>query len=143
MSEVRAVQGRKGRVVQWLVGSVLVVAAVVAAVSVHAQGRHGRSMEGGLGGGVSMFGGSPEMTAHGLDRMLDGLNATEAQRTQVRQIAMAAAAELRSLREAGRALHEKAMQIFTAPTVDAAAAESLRQQSLAQHDQASKRVLQA
>ena len=35
------------------------------------------------------------------------------------------------------------MQIFAAPTVDAAAAESLRQQMLAQHDQASKRMLQA
>jgi len=35
------------------------------------------------------------------------------------------------------------MQIFAAPTVDAAAAESVRQQMLAQHDQASKRMLQA
>jgi Spy/CpxP family protein refolding chaperone len=35
------------------------------------------------------------------------------------------------------------VEIFAAPTVDAAAAESLRQQLLAQHDQASKRVLQA
>ena len=35
------------------------------------------------------------------------------------------------------------MQIFTAPTVDANAAEQLRQQTLAQHDQMSKRVTQA
>jgi Spy/CpxP family protein refolding chaperone len=35
------------------------------------------------------------------------------------------------------------MQVFAAPSVDAAAAESLRQQMLAQHDQASKRMLQA
>jgi Spy/CpxP family protein refolding chaperone len=35
------------------------------------------------------------------------------------------------------------MQIFTAPTVDAAAAESVRQQMLTQHDTASRRVLQA
>jgi Spy/CpxP family protein refolding chaperone len=35
------------------------------------------------------------------------------------------------------------MAIFAAANVDAAAAESLRQQMLAQHDQSSKRVLQA
>ena len=35
------------------------------------------------------------------------------------------------------------MQIFTAPTVDAAAAESVRQQLLTQHDAASRRILQA
>ena len=35
------------------------------------------------------------------------------------------------------------MQIFAAPNVDAAAAESVRQQMLQQHDQASKRMLQA
>jgi Spy/CpxP family protein refolding chaperone len=35
------------------------------------------------------------------------------------------------------------MAVFTAPTVDANAAEQLRQQMLAQHDQASKRMLQA
>ena len=35
------------------------------------------------------------------------------------------------------------MQVFTAPTVDAAAAESLRQQMIAQHDTLSRRTLQA
>ena len=35
------------------------------------------------------------------------------------------------------------MQIFSAPTVDAAAAESVRQQLMAQHDAASRRTLQA
>ena len=58
-----------------------------------------------------------------VDHMLDGLNATDAQRTQIRQIAQAAAADLKAQREAGRALRDKGMQIFTAPTVDAAAAE--------------------
>ncbi|HWH81027.1 MAG TPA: Spy/CpxP family protein refolding chaperone [Burkholderiaceae bacterium] len=142
MSEVKAGAGRQRRAVQWLAASAVVIAAVIAAVSVHAQGRHGApGMDGGPGGGMMMFGGP--MMGRNLDRMLDGLNATEAQRTQIRQIAMAAAADLRSQRESGRALRDQAMQIFTAPTVDAGAAESLRQQMLARHDQASKRMLQA
>ena len=42
-----------------------------------------------------------------------------------------------------RALREQSMQLFTQPNVDANAAETLRQQMLQQHDQASKRMLQA
>jgi Spy/CpxP family protein refolding chaperone len=75
--------------------------------------------------------------------MLDGLNATDAQRAQVKQIAQAAASDLKGQREAGRALREKSLELFSAPTVDAAAAESVRQQMLAQHDTASRRMLQA
>ena len=66
-----------------------------------------------------------------------------AQRSQVRQIALAAATDLNAQRDATRGLHDRAAQIFTAPTVDAAAAESLRQEMLTKQDQSSKRVLQA
>jgi Spy/CpxP family protein refolding chaperone len=51
--------------------------------------------------------------------------------------------DLKAQREAGRALREQGQALFTQPTVDARAAEALRQQLLAQHDQASKRTLQA
>jgi periplasmic protein CpxP/Spy len=94
-------------------------------------------------GGHGMMMGNPEHIGRMADRMLDGLNATEAQRTQIKQIAQAAAADMKTQHEAGRALREKGLGILTAPTVDAAAAEALRQQMLAQHDQASKRMLQA
>ena len=98
------------------------------------HGRHAQAMQGG-----GMFMGSPER----IDRMLDGLNATDAQRTQIKQIATAAAKDLGDQRKTSRELREKAAAIFTAPTVDAAAAESLRQQMLAQHDAASRRMTQA
>ena len=127
---------------RWVAVSVLMLAAIVTAVAAHAQGRGGLGMS-GPGGGMMMFGGSPERIGRVVDHMLDGLNASDAQRSQIKQIAMAAAADLRAQRESGKGLREKGMQIFAAPTVDAAAAESLRQQMLAQHDQASKRVLQA
>ena len=143
MNEVRADAGRQWHAARWITAAALMAVVAIAAVSVHAQGRPGGpGMDGGPGHG-EMFGGPPMMMGRGLDRMLDGLNASDAQRTQVREIAKAAAADLRSQRESGRALHDKAVQIFSAPTVDAAAAEGLRQQWLAQHDQASKRVLQA
>ena len=118
-----------------------VVAAVGAAVSAHAQDRHGAGVSGAAG--MMMFGGPPEHVGRAVDQMLDGLNATEPQRTQVKQIAAAASSDLKSQRDAGRALREKGLQLFAAPTVDASAAESVRQQMSALHDQGSKRMLQA
>ncbi len=136
---------QQGSTALWRLLALGVFAAAAASLTLPAMaqghgGHHGPGMHGGAGGGgMMMFGGPPER----VDRMLDGLNATEAQRTQIRQIATAAAADMKAQHEAGRGLHEKGMQLFTAPVVDAAAAESLRQQMSAQHDQASKRMLQA
>ena len=90
-----------------------------------------------------MIGGSPEHMGRMIDHMLDGLNASDAQRGQIKQIAQAAATDLKAQRDAGRGLRERGMQLLTTPNVDANAAEALRQQMLAQHDQASKRMMQA
>ncbi len=105
------------------------------------HGMGGGGMGGGMGG--MMFGGSPERMGRMVDHMLDGLNATDAQRTQIKQIAAAATGDLKSQAQSGRDLRQRGMQIFTAPNVDAAAAEQLRQQTLQQHDQMSRRVTQA
>ncbi len=104
-------------------------------------GMHER-MRGGRGP-EAMFRGSPERMGRMVDRMLDGLNATDAQRAQIKEIATAAATDLRAQAASGRGLRERSMQVFTAPTVDANAAEQLRQQMLQQHDQMSRRVTQA
>ncbi|CAN5750562.1 hypothetical protein BH11PSE8_BH11PSE8_38750 [soil metagenome] len=147
-------------VARWVAASVLAVASVVTVSNVHAQpapgamapgagpgpgGMHHRPPMGhpGMEPGMMMFGGSPEHIGRAVDHMLDGLSATDAQRTQVKEIAVAAAADLKAQREAERGLHERSMQIFTAPTVDAAAAESVRQQMQSQRDQSSRRVMQA
>ena len=50
---------------------------------------------------------------------------------------------MRAQHEAGRALREQAMALFTQPTVDANAVEALRQKQMAVHDEASKRMTQA
>lgn len=88
---------------------------------------------GAMGGGGAMFGGM-------LPRMLERVNATPEQRTQITQILQANADEMRAQHEAGRALRDEALALFAQPTVDAKALESLRQKQLAQHDKASQRM---
>lgn len=88
-------------------------------------------------GGHGMMGGP-----HRVERMLDGVNATPEQRAQIKQIMQAAHTDMKAQREAGRKLREQSQALFAQPNVDARAAETLRQQMLAQHDQASKRGLQ-
>lgn len=126
--------------VRMLLLGMLVAATATWAVTSWAQpmgwGRHHESaMGGGIGGPIA----SPRM----LDRMLDGLDATDEQRQQIRQIGQAAAADLQSQRQAARDLRQRSLELFTMPNVDAGAAESVRQQLMALHDQASKRMLQA
>ena len=125
------------------VGAVM-VAAAASAVSVQAQDHPGGRMGGHHGGGgMMMFSGSPERVGRMVDHLLDGVNASDAQRAQIKQIATAAATDLKAQREAGHGLREKGMQLLTAPVIDANAAEVLRRQMLEQHDVTSKRALQA
>lgn len=136
-----------------LIAGLVLAAAGAYAVTASAQpmgaghGGHGgrgahMMMDGGMGG-PGMGGGMMMGGPRGMMRMLDDVNATPEQRTQIRSIVQAAMADLRGQRAGGAALREQAAAVFTAPTVDARAAETLRQQMLAQHDQASKRMLQA
>jgi Spy/CpxP family protein refolding chaperone len=77
------------------------------------------------------------------ERALDRINATPEQRAQLKAIMESARKDLAAQREGGRALREQLTQAFTQPTVDARAVEALRQQMLARHDQASRRMMQA
>jgi Spy/CpxP family protein refolding chaperone len=92
----------------------------------------------GHGPGMGMMG-SPQM----MERLLDGVNASAEQKAQIKQIMQGTMGDLKAQREAGRGLREQMAQLFTQPTVDARAVEALRQQMLAQHDQGSKRMMQA
>jgi Spy/CpxP family protein refolding chaperone len=89
--------------------------------------------------------GGPGMMMWGrhLDRALEAVGASDAQRTQIKQITDAARTDLETQHQAARDLRQQMMQAFTQPTVDANAVEALRQQMLAQHDQASRRMMQA
>jgi periplasmic protein CpxP/Spy len=100
------------------------------------EGRGGHAGQGG-GGGLLM--GHPRM----LDRVLDSVNASTDQRTQIKAIAAAAQTDLKAIHAQGKTLREQSAALFTQTTVDARAAEALRAQTQALHDQGSKRMLQA
>ncbi|MDO9073401.1 MAG: Spy/CpxP family protein refolding chaperone [Rubrivivax sp.] len=137
-----------------LVATACVAFAATLAQTAAAQptGGPGTGPHGGHGMGMMDHGG-PGMGHHGkhgkrmggergMGRMLDMVGASPEQRAKIKAISDTARADLRAQREAGRALHEQERAIFTQPTIDANAAEALRQQKLARHDQASRRMLQ-
>ena len=78
-----------------------------------------------------------------IERMLDSVNASADQRTRIQEIMKSAMTDQRAQRQAARGLHEQAMALFAQPTVDARAVEAVRQQMLQQHDQSSRRWMQA
>ena len=127
----------------------LLVATAVLALAgglVHTATAAPHGDHGGRGAMTAMAGGLGGMAmAHPrqMDRLFDSIGASAEQRAQIKQIMDAARTDLKAQREAGRSLREQGQALFTQPTVDANAAEALRQQLLAQHDQASKRTLQA
>jgi periplasmic protein CpxP/Spy len=94
---------------------------------------------GGMGidmGGGAMMGGM-------LPRLLDRVNATPQQRTQIQQIVERSRGEHQAQRQARQAMQDEAMTLFSQPTVDANAVEALRQKQMAIHDAASKRMTEA
>jgi len=93
--------------------------------------------------------GGPAMMAPGglfgghIEHMLDVVNATDAQRSQIEAIFKAARQDLSGQREAGMKLHQQMATLYTATNIDAAAIEATRAQISAQHEAASKRLSQA
>lgn len=110
----------------------------------HPMGHMGHG--GGMHGGMGM-----PFSGRALDRMLDTVKANDAQRTQIREIADKARADLQALHQQmpkgadGQVQHpyRAIMALLAQPQVDAAGAERLRQQLHAHHDGVSKRMLQA
>jgi Spy/CpxP family protein refolding chaperone len=113
------------------------------ALSAHAHGAMGPHAR--FDGGPAMGAGPMGMAfgGRGLERMLDRIDATAEQRTQIRAIVDAARKDLEPQREQQRALREQALSLFAQPNVDANAVEAQRQQMLRQHDEVSRRTTQA
>ena len=126
-----------------LATAVLVIAAGLAQTahaSPHGMGMHGaQGGHGGQGGhGMGLMGHPEHMV-----RMFESVGASAEQRAQIKAIMQVARADMKAHRDRGKELRQQNQALFTQPNVDARAAEALRQQTLAQHDQASKRMLQA
>lgn len=125
------------RALRLLLATAIIALAGGLSQAVLAAPLEGHGGRGGHGGpGMGMFDGRH------ADRLLDSVNATPDQRTQIKQIMAAAKTDMATQRDAGRKLHEQSQALFAQPTVDARAVETVRQQMLAQHDGASKRMTQ-
>ena len=97
----------------------------------HAAAHQGRG-HGGMGMGDGMM----------SERMLAAAGASAEQKAKVRDILKAAQDDQLKQRAGGLELHQQMLALMSAPQIDAAAAESLRQKMEARHDAASKRHLQ-
>ena len=105
---------------------------VLSGAAAQAQGHGGPG--GHEGPGMMMMSGGH------AEQMLEAVDATDAQRAQVKQIMQAARADLKGQMEAGRKLHEQSLALFAAPNIDAVAIEALRQQGQGLREVASKRM---
>ena len=126
----------------WRLGlAVLLIALTGAAFdAAHAQTPPGPGLAmGGMGMGGWGRGPGGGMS----ERMLDLAGASADQKAKVREIFAAMGKDLRTQWQAGQALHTQLTQALLAPSVDPAAVDALRQKMLAQHDTASKRMMQA
>jgi protein CpxP len=144
MAVARGTSGARARLV--MMGMVLTLLAAIgvsAWAQAPAQAQAGPGMHAMHHHGGAEMGGSPEHMGRMLDHLLDGLNATDAQRAQVKQIMAQASADMKGQAQAARELRLRSMQVLTAPAVDANAAEQIRLQTMALHDQMSRRMTQA
>ncbi len=125
------------------------VAAMPAQGMVDQMAEHlGDGMGDGMGEGMrdgmrEGMGGPGMMAGRHREHMLDSVGASAEQKTQLRQIMDTARTDLKPLREAARTLRRQMQGLFTQPTVDARAVETLRLQMQGNHEQASKRMTQA
>ena len=120
-----------------LAGAAFLVA-VLGSVTLSAWAMPGGHRGGHGGPGMGMM-----MGGRGLERMLDSVNASAEQRTQIKAISERTMTDMKAQREAGKGAREQLMKLFAQPVVDANAAEALRAQMLQQHDQSSRRMMQA
>ena len=111
----------------------------------------------GPSGTMGGMGAMPATAHHGMDhggmgmgmgdgmmseRMLAAAGASAEQKAKVREILKAAQDDQLKQRAGGLELHQQMLALMSAPQIDAAAAEGLRQKMEARHDAASKRHLQ-
>ncbi|MBI3157664.1 MAG: Spy/CpxP family protein refolding chaperone [Burkholderiales bacterium] len=123
-----------------LAAPTVLVLAAASAIGVAASPRaHGHGFDAHP---MAFAGAGIGMPGPGMERMFERLGASAEQRAQIERIAGQAREDMRARAETRRQLHQKMSELFAQPTIDAAAAEALRQQMLAEHDQASQRGLQ-
>ena len=112
--------------------AVLTLGGGVAATAAYAQAGDQTEAAGQMPGGDMEFG------ARRLEHLLDKVNATPAQRTQIEGIWNNLRPQMKANGQQHRALHQQMAAAFTAPTVNAAQIEQLRQQFMTLADKRSQ-----
>ena len=118
------------------------IALVTAALAVGGVAAHAQPGPGPRGGGHGMMAPGGLFGGH-MEHLLDAVNATDSQRTQIEAIFKAARQDLAGQRDSGMKLHQQMATLYTATNVDAVAIENVRVQMSALHETASKRMSQA
>jgi len=101
------------------------------------HGEHGHGSGYGSGGMMGM------MTGRHLDRMLTRVDATDEQRAKIRDISRAARNDVEKLTDVLQPLRKSAVEALSAPTLDRAAVEGVRNRVSGVTDEISKRVTTA
>jgi protein CpxP len=116
---------------RWLFALPVVALAGAVSISIaHAQ-RQAPSGDVPRGGEMAGF------MARRLDRILDKVSATQTQRDQIHAVWDGLRPQLRELHAQHAAIHKQIVAAVTAPTINAADVEKLRQQSMAIADKSS------
>jgi Spy/CpxP family protein refolding chaperone len=128
---------RKRRVLVGALITVVVLAAGSALALAHGMG----------GGGMHHGGmGAEEMTEHlqtHVRHVLEEVDATPEQKTQINDIVAAATKDLEALHQQHGGVHEQLHEIFTAPAIDRVKLEAVRAEHMQALDAASKRCAAA
>ena len=119
----------------WLV---LALPLMLGGVTYNAAYAHG----GGPGGRGGPGGFMHERMQARMDRILTEVGATDSQKAQVKAIWVGLAPQLKAAHQEHRQLREQIEQALSAPTIDSAAIEKLRQQSVQSMDRTSTLLTQ-
>lgn len=121
-----------------------IVAGGVAVFALAGIGAAG-AMSGGMGPHMMEVGmkHGGHFAGRGIERMLGSVDATAEQEERIWAIIDGARAELRPMMREFRDTRGEVMELMTAPTIDRAAAETLRAERIAAIDEASKKMTAA
>ncbi|UCE32049.1 MAG: Spy/CpxP family protein refolding chaperone [Burkholderiales bacterium] len=84
-----------------------------------------------------------EHVDRGIERALEDTDATPEQKARIREIAIGAIDEMRTLRTRQRELRRSALDLMASPDLDRTAIEGLRARQMQLADEASRRIAQA
>jgi periplasmic protein CpxP/Spy len=124
---------RRGRWLWLVLAPALAFGAGASITAARAQ-EAGMTDDGGMSGGFMR---------HRLERLLDKVNATASQRSQIEGIWNGARPELKSLHQQHAALRKQIETALTGATIDPSAIEQLRQQAMSIADKTSTAFTQA